>query len=73
MSFEKCCCFYPNNIHDYFEYTLKHNGALTGNGENVPRLEITKVVLMHCDIVSNDYHQDSRVLYKFVPNKSFGQ
>ena len=43
------------------------------NGENVPHLEITEVVLAHCNIVKNDYQQDSRVLYKFVPNKSFGQ
>ena len=37
------------------------------NGENM----ITKVVLVHCNIVSNDYQQDSRVLYTFVPNKPF--
>ena len=43
------------------------------NGENVPHLEITKVVLIHCNIAKNDYQQDSRVLYTFVPNKSFGQ
>ena len=43
------------------------------NGENVPRLEITEVVLIHCNIVNNDYQQDSRVLCTFVPNKSFGQ
>ena len=42
------------------------------NGENVPHLEITEVVLVHCDIVNNDYQQDSRVLYIFVPNNSFG-
>ena len=42
------------------------------NGENVPHLEITEVVLVHCNIVNNDYKQDSRVLYTFVPNKSFG-
>ena len=41
------------------------------NGENVPRLEITEVVLKHCNIVNNDYQQDSRVLYTFVPNRSF--
>ena len=41
------------------------------NGENVPHLEITEVVLVQCDIVSNDYQQDSRVLYTFVPNKPF--
>ena len=42
------------------------------NGENVPHLEITEVVLVHCDIVNNDYQQNSRVLYAFVPNKRFG-
>ena len=42
------------------------------NGENVPHLEITEVVLVHCNIVNNDYQQDSRVLYTFVSNKPFG-
>ena len=42
------------------------------NGENVLHLEIAEVVLVHCDIVCNDYQQDSRVLYMFVPNKPFG-
>ena len=42
------------------------------NGENVPHLEITEKVLLHCNIVNNDYQQDSRVLYTFVPNKWFG-
>ena len=42
------------------------------NGENAPHLEITEVVLVHCDIVNIDYQQDSRVLYTFVPNKPFG-
>ena len=42
------------------------------NGENVPHLEITEVVLVHCNIVNNDNQQDSRVLYTFVPNKPFG-
>ena len=42
------------------------------NGENVPHLEITQVVLVHCDITNNDSQQDSRVLYTFVPNKPFG-
>ena len=39
------------------------------NGENVPHLE---VVLFHCGLVNNDYQQDSRILYTFVPNKTFG-
>ena len=42
------------------------------NGKNVLHLEITKVALLHCNIVDNDYQQDSRVLYTFVPNKPFG-
>ena len=42
------------------------------NGENVPHLEITEVVLVHCNIVNNDYQQDLRVLGTFVPNKQFG-
>ena len=43
------------------------------NGENVPHLEITEVILVHCNFVNNYYQQDSKVLYTFVPNKSFGQ
>ena len=43
------------------------------NGENRPQLEIAEVVLIHCNIVNNDYQQDSRVLYTFVPNESFVQ
>ena len=43
------------------------------NEENVPHLEITEVVLVHCNIVNNDYQQESRVLYTFVPNKYFGR
>ena len=39
--------------------------------ENV-HLEITEVVLVHSNTVNNDYQQDSRVLYTFVPNKPSG-
>ena len=42
------------------------------NGENVPHLDITEVALVHCNIVNNDYQQDSRVLYTFVRNNLFG-
>ena len=42
------------------------------NGEIVPHLEITKIVLVHCYIINNDYQQNSKVLYTFVPNKPFG-
>ena len=42
------------------------------SSEIVPHLEITEVVLVHWNIVNNDYQQDSRVLYTFVPSKPFG-
>ena len=40
------------------------------DGKNIPHLEITEVILVHCNIVNSDYQQDSRVLYTFVPNKT---
>ena len=39
----------------------------------MPHLEITEVVLVHCNIANNNFQQDSRVLHTFIPNKSFGQ
>ena len=42
------------------------------NGENVPHLEVVEVVLVHCNLVNNDYQQNSRILYTIVPNKAFG-
>ena len=50
----------------------KNNVVKDKNGENVSHLEITEVALVHCNIVDNDYQQDSSVLYTFVPNKPFG-
>ena len=43
------------------------------NSENVPKLEFFEVVLVHCNLVKNDYHHASKVLFSFVPNKQFGQ
>ena len=42
------------------------------NGENVPHLEVVELVLVHCHLVNNDYQQDSRILYAFATNKTFG-
>ena len=42
------------------------------NGENVPHLEVVQLVLVHCNLVNNDYQQDSRILYTFFPDKPFG-
>ena len=43
------------------------------NGENAPYLEVIEVELLHCNVANNSYQERSRVLYTFVPNKSFGQ
>ena len=42
------------------------------NSENVPHLEIVELVLVYCNLVNNDYQQDSRIVYTFVQNKIFG-
>ena len=42
------------------------------NGKNAPHLEVLELVLVHCNLVNNDYQQDSRILYTFVPNNTFG-
>ena len=70
----------------YLELSLSETMKLLGstkskitkneNGENVLRLEITEVALIHCNVVDNSYQQNSRVWYTFVPNKynkSFSQ
>ena len=43
------------------------------NGEIVPKLESVEVVLVHCNLVKNDYQHASKVLFSFVPDKQFGQ
>ena len=44
----------------------------TKNGENVPKLEIVRNVLVFCNLVQNTYLQDSKLLFSFVPNSRFG-
>ena len=44
----------------------------TRNGENVPKLEILRNVLVFCDLVQNVYLQDTKPLFSFVPNSRFG-
>ena len=41
-------------------------------GENVPHLEVVELVLIHGNLVNNNYQQNSRILYTFVPKKPFG-
>ena len=43
------------------------------NSKNVPELDQADFVLLHCNIVQNDYLQNSRLLYEFVPDQSFGR
>ena len=43
------------------------------NGENVPKLEIVEVALVHCNLVKNDYQHNWKVLFTFVPNEKFSQ
>ena len=43
------------------------------NGEDVPKLESAEVVLVHCNLVNNNYQQACNVLFTFVPNKQLGQ
>ena len=43
------------------------------NGELLPRLETVEVVLVHCNLVNNNYQKASKVLFTFVPHKQLGQ
>ena len=39
------------------------------NSENMPHLEIAEIVLIHCNIVNENYQQNSRVMYTFICSK----
>ena len=41
--------------------------------EDVPKLDSVEVVLVHCNLVKNDYQHSSKVLLSIVPNNHFGQ
>ena len=53
--------------------SIENNIAKDKNAENVPYLELTEVVLAHCNIVNNNYLQDSRNVSRVVPNNSLGK
>ena len=46
--------------------------TIVKNGKNKPYFENRELVLVHCSIANNDYHQESRPLHTFLPNKPFG-
>ena len=41
--------------------------------ENVPKLKSAEVILVHCNLVKNDYQHTSKLLFSFVPNKQIGE
>ena len=43
------------------------------DGGTVPKLESVEAVLVHCDLVNNNYQQESKVFFTFLPNKQSGQ
>ena len=49
------------------------NSEKDKDGENVPNLESAEVVLVHCNLVKNDYQYTSKVLFSFAPNIQFGE
>ena len=49
------------------------NKNVDSDKNNVPKLESVEAVLVHCNLVENDYQHTSKVLFSFVPNKQFGQ
>ena len=51
--------------------STKNNVNQDKDGEDVPKLESVEVVLMHCNLVNNNYQQATKVLVTFVPNKQF--
>ena len=53
--------------------STKRDADADKNSENVPKLESIEVVLVHCNLVKNDYQHTSKVLFSFVLNKQFGQ
>ena len=53
--------------------SIKKDGDLDKNSENVPKLESVEVVLDHCNLVKNDYQHTSKIVFSFAPKKQFGQ
>ena len=51
----------------------KRNVDKDKDGENVPKLESVEVLLVHCNLVKNDYQYASKVLFTSAPNKQFGE
>ena len=53
--------------------STKKNVDKHKDGEIMPKLESVELVLVHCNLVKNDYQPTSEVLFSFAPYKQFGQ
>ena len=53
--------------------SIKSKITKNKNSGNVSCLGMTEVVLVHCNIVNNDYQQYLKIVYACVTNKSFSQ
>ena len=53
--------------------TIREHKNDVDQDKDIPKLESVEVVLVHYNLVNNNYQQTSKVLFTFVPNKQFGQ
>ena len=51
--------------------SAKNDADQDKDSENVPKLETVEVVLVHRNLVNNNYQQASKVLFTFVPDVHF--
>ena len=51
----------------------KNDADQDEDGEEMLKLESAEVILVHCNLVNNNYQQTSKVLFTFVPKKQLGQ
>ena len=67
---------YPNKFKNRIVFKIKTGfklELLSSETMKLLKLESVEVVLVHCNLVNNNYQQASKVLFTFVPNKQFGQ
>ena len=53
--------------------STKKDVAKDKDGVNVPKIESVEVVLVHFNLIKNNYQHTSKVLFTFAPKKQFGQ
>ena len=67
---------YPNKFKNRIVFKIKTGfklELLSSETMKLLKLESVEVVLVHCNLVNNNYQQASKVLFTFVPNKQFEQ